>query len=225
MHLARHSDAFRLCSLNEVVKMFPTDGLSRLGHNERVKLDGRALHLFVACSGTPHPDKMFKHLLVQHFVHADAACKPLPHFAGVLSHMLKKADIRRGQRKVKIVVPYEWLSIDVHLKVIMRPLRMLVATFMSAQVVRAAGERPFQILVPDGQFDEFAGVFIREVVDVLRKGLLVRDPSQVILKDGPAVQLGETLEMLLAEPLRLEQPMLARLCLIELRQYIATNVT
>jgi hypothetical protein len=39
------------------------------------------------------------------------------------------------------------------------------------------------------------------------------------------VMLGETLEMVLAKPLRLEQPMWARLCLIELGQCIVAKVT
>jgi len=132
--------------------------------------------------------------------------------------MLKNADVRFGQWKVKIVVPDERLSIDGHLKVIVRPLRVLAAaTFMPAQVVCAAGKRPHQILVPDGQFDEFASAFSRQVVDVLRNSLFVRDPSQVLLKGGPTVMLGEALKMLLAKSLRLEQPMRARFCLIELR--------
>ena len=76
----------------------------------------------------PHPDKMFKRVLVQHFVHAGTAWKPPPHFAGVLSHILKEADIRLRQRKMKVVVPDERLSIDVHLKMIVRPLRVLAAS-------------------------------------------------------------------------------------------------
>jgi hypothetical protein len=61
MHVTRRRDAFRLCSLNEIVKIVSTDFLSRLGHNIRSEPDERALHLFAWV----HPAKMLsKRVLV-----------------------------------------------------------------------------------------------------------------------------------------------------------------
>jgi hypothetical protein len=66
-----------------------------------------------------------------------------------------------------------------------------------------------QVLVSDREFDKLATAFIGEVIDVLRKRLLVRDPTQVVFKLDEAIFLGDQLEMLFAEAIGFEEPVRA----------------